>query len=262
MAVLFFGLDIDKFFKKMGDVNVKNERFESQIAFLRQELRERDETIEALKAKMHELEQENCLDSKLQIPHKRAFASLLDKELRRTQREAQPISVMMIDVDSFKQYNDYYGHEEGDRCLLKVTDILSSALKRPADLLARYGGDEFCAMLPNTDLKGAMEVAEDMQKAIAEAYIEHADSLYSDWVTVTIGVTSKVPTMDTSVGEFLCEADADLYLKKRMKKGHQKKQQMLAFYRLNEKRRNSVSFRLIYFIFFNFANLAKPFSSS
>ena len=208
---------------------MNSEQFKTQIALLRKELfvqkallAERDKTIETLKSKIQELEQENGLDCKLKIPNNEAFMLSLAEELKRAQRETCPVAVLMIDVDCFKQYNDRYGHIEGDACLKQLTKIIDSILKRPGDLLARFGGDEFSVKLPNTDFDGALKVAEDIERIIYKEYIQHSDSEYCGCVTVTIGVASKVPTADTTAEDLMREADEDLYQKKRKKNGQKR----------------------------------------
>lgn len=129
-------------------------------------------------------------------------------------REQSPMSVVMLDVDFFKGYNDTYGHQQGDRCLVAVATALQQNVRRPADLAARYGGEEFVLVLPNTPAEGAMLLAERVREGVQALKIEHRASTVSPFVSVSLGVVTAVP----SVGEngagldaFLEAVDQGLY---------------------------------------------------
>ena len=126
-------------------------------------------------------------------------------------RDRQPLSILMIDVDMFKNYNDYYGHKAGDECLKRVTAVLGSVLHRPADVVARYGGEEFVALLPETDREGAKRIANEIRDTLAQQPIAHAASEVADHVTVSIGIASAVPSMSESVETLVEHADKALY---------------------------------------------------
>src|SRR6185437_3236975 len=111
---------------------------------------------------------------------------------------AQPLSVIMMDVDHFKQFNDTYGHADGDVCLQQVAKAAAGALQRPADMVARYGGEEFVALLPDTTLAGGIAVAEAIRVAIADLRIPHAGSKAAPNVTLSLGVASTVPQPEGS----------------------------------------------------------------
>jgi len=130
------------------------------------------------------------LDSLTGIANRRAFDQFLDQECRRAGRDRHPISVILVDVDHFKEYNEAFGHQRGDECLQLVAATLQDQAKRPGDLVARYGGDEFVAVLPSTDLAGAVKVAESMRDAIRGLKIEHSYPGIEAHLSVSIGVAS------------------------------------------------------------------------
>ncbi|MBS0349032.1 MAG: GGDEF domain-containing protein [Proteobacteria bacterium] len=127
------------------------------------------------------------------IGNRRAFDGTLDLELRRAMRSGQPLSLLMIDVDHFKNFNDHFGHVEGDRCLQMVAKTLNVAVVRAADMVARYGGEEFVALLPGTDTAAAAQVAERLRAAVEALRIVHRGTLESSRVTVSIGVACLHP---------------------------------------------------------------------
>ena len=143
--------------------------------------------------------------------NRRTFDAVLDGELSRTGRERQPLSLLMIDVDRFKAYNDRYGHPAGDKCLKLVANCLREAVLRPGDSLARYGGEEFSAILPNTDEDGAYVIAERMRRSLRELELPHEGS-EKGVVTVSIGIASYGPNViDRRDTELLRRADQALY---------------------------------------------------
>ena len=140
-----------------------------------------------LKAQTEMLERMAWMDGLTSLPNRRRFDAALELEGRRAFREQIPLSVLIIDVDSFKAYNDNYGHGAGDECLRRVADALAGALLRPADLVARYGGEEFAVLMPNTDREGAVEVAERMREAVEGLRLAHEYSDAECTVTVSVG---------------------------------------------------------------------------
>jgi diguanylate cyclase (GGDEF)-like protein len=154
------------------------------------------------------------LDGLTGVANRRTFDDLLLREWRRQARTGKPLGIVMIDVDHFKQFNDTYGHAEGDRCLKEVTNAAEGALQRPADLIARYGGEEFVALLPDTGLEGAMAVAEGIRAAIVTVNIPHAKSSAASYVTVSLGVACMVPALETDPAVLLKAADEQLYAAK------------------------------------------------
>ena len=158
-----------------------------------------------------ELERLSVTDSLTGLANRRSFNDFLSREWLREQREQQPFSVIMIDIDHFKKYNDAYGHLEGDVCLQKVSLALQRALCRAGDLLARYGGEEFVAILPHTDIAGAEELASDFHKHVRELEIPHRDSPVSSTITISIGIASVIPNQKISPTQVVAMADKALY---------------------------------------------------
>lgn len=166
----------------------------------------------------YQLEQANAeltrlanLDGLTQLSNRRCFDLYLQQEWSRLQREQKPLSLIMIDIDYFKLYNDTYGHGQGDICLQAVARALRQVVKRPTDLIARYGGEEFVAILPNTDAEGALILAQQMQQAVAQLHIAHRTHSFSDHVTVSLGITTCIPTLEMSCSTCLDSVDQALY---------------------------------------------------
>jgi diguanylate cyclase (GGDEF)-like protein len=124
------------------------------------------------------------------IANRRYFDVALDRELRRAQRIGGTLSLLLTDIDSFKAYNDHFGHQAGDTCLSSVAQALAARLKRPADVAARYGGEEFAAILPDTDAAQARQLAESIREYVASLNLPHAPGAVRPYVTLSIGVAS------------------------------------------------------------------------
>ncbi|MCP4118838.1 MAG: diguanylate cyclase [Desulfobacteraceae bacterium] len=157
------------------------------------------------------LENIALLDGLTEIPNHRSFTERFAQEWQRAMRSRAPLSLGILDVDHFKQYNDTYGHGQGDEVLKTVATVLTQELKRTPDFAARYGGEEFAMLLPETDARGAAKVAQKICKAIEDLGIEHAGSSASRWLTVSIGGTTLVPTMEQTEGQLFETADKMLY---------------------------------------------------
>jgi diguanylate cyclase (GGDEF)-like protein len=158
-----------------------------------------------------ELTRLSNLDGLTQIANRRSLDDYLDREYRRLQRDQKSLSIIMIDIDHFKLYNDTYGHPQGDTCLIAVAEVLSKSVSRSSDFLARYGGEEFTIVLPNTDAPGAIHLARQIQKNLARLNLEHRTHLSSDHVTLSMGVASIIPKVGTSSHEIVAAADAALF---------------------------------------------------
>lgn len=146
--------------------------------------------------------------------NRRTFDDMLQREWRRLSRTGEPLSVIMIDVDHFKLYNDTYGHGGGDTCLQRVARAAEGALQRPADVIARYGGEEFIALLPETRLEGAIAVAEAIRVAVANLEIPHSSSKTATHVTLSLGAGCTTPHADKDPATILELADQQLYAAK------------------------------------------------
>ena len=151
------------------------------------------------------------IDSLTQISNRHCFDRNLDQQWRICLREQKPMALILCDVDYFKAYNDLYGHPTGDRCLQQIAQAISATVKRPNDLVARYGGEEFAVILPNTDLNGAICVAEDIRSQIQQLKIRHIGSQVNQYVTISCGVTSQIPTQELSAEWLIALADRALY---------------------------------------------------
>lgn len=158
------------------------------------------------------LERMASVDGLTGVANRRYFDEMIAKEWRRAMRLSQRLSVILIDVDFFKNYNDTYGHLQGDECLKQVARALTVPLKRPLDIVARYGGEEFVVMLPDTDLDGATEVARQLHEAISDLQIEHAASRVHPYVTVSMGIAALSPHAEfPSPDALLNHADKAMY---------------------------------------------------
>jgi len=165
-----------------------------------------------LKIKTDLLEQISMLDGLTGIPNRRYFDEQRQKEGKRALRERLPLSLIMMDIDHFKGYNDHYGHGAGDDCLQRVARALDNTLSRPADMIARYGGEEFVALLPNTNLEGASKVAEDLRCAVENLAVIHDYSSAARVVTLSLGVaTLNTDANEAMLSELLKKADHALY---------------------------------------------------
>lgn len=162
-----------------------------------------------------ELEALSQLDSLTQIYNRRTFNEFAQQRWNNAKRHQQPISALMIDVDHFKLYNDHYGHPAGDACLKKISQAIKGCLHRGEDLFGRYGGEEFIVLLPETDTRGALHVAQEISKAIAELNLRHDVSPSSHLVTASIGGATCMRTTNHSLEELIKSADRALYKVKR-----------------------------------------------
>ncbi len=177
-------------------------------------VRARAKTHLTLKAQSDLLRQWVYIDGLTGVHNRRYFDERLNTEWNRAARNCAPLSVVLLDVDFFKRFNDRYGHQTGDDCLRRVAATLKNHVKRPGDMIARYGGEEFVCLLPDTGLAGAMIVAEGLGQQVLAQQIEHADSSVAPVVTVSLGVCS-VHDVEKGCAEALLRgADAQLYFAK------------------------------------------------
>jgi len=158
-----------------------------------------------------QLESLSLQDALTSLANRRMYDQTMEVEWSRSQRKREPISLIIIDIDEFKQYNDYYGHAKGDECLVKVAQALDGVASRTTDLLARYGGEEFVLMLPNTDRESARLLAERCRQAVIDRHIDHAASSVSDRVTISAGVSTVVPSENSHPSSIFDSADKMLY---------------------------------------------------
>lgn len=181
---------------------------------------QRDEAFRALHESQKNLAEANielqklaALDSLTGIANRRRFDEAMQVEWQRGRRDKRPLSLLMCDLDHFKSYNDTYGHPAGDLCLKKAAAVLTGNLKRPADLAVRYGGEEFAIVLPETDINGAMIVAEACRANLERLAIDSAGTALGK-VTMSIGVATMVPDAETELSQLMERADKALYAAK------------------------------------------------
>ena len=167
-----------------------------------------------VKRRIDQLERHANQDALTEVANRRCFDLTLDAEWRRAMRSGQPLALVMIDVDCFKQYNDLYGHREGDHCLRRVARALSQALTRPGDFLARYGGEEFAAILPATDLEGARCIGERLRHAVAALDIPQQRPDGARKVSISVGCGCVRPSASLTCYTLLQSADEHLYVAK------------------------------------------------
>ncbi len=161
-----------------------------------------------------ELQRITKTDCLTNVGNRRNFQETINQTWQIAQREKQPLSMIICDVDFFKKYNDYYGHQMGDLCLVQVAQALSDCVKRPTDSVSRYGGEEFAVILANTSLEGALKVAEKIRQTVEALKISHEKSEISDFVTLSCGVASMKPRLGLLLETLIKNADEALYLSK------------------------------------------------
>jgi len=195
-------------YKQDQELLVKNLELEKLNASLEQKVKER--TTELQQANL-ELSRLANLDGLTQIANRRRFDEYLAIEWQRHLREKNPLALILIDIDYFKPYNDHYGHQQGDDCLIKVARAIELIPKLSTDLVARYGGEEFVIILPNVKTENALVVAESLRKIISDIAIPHAKSSVSNHVTLSLGIASIIPTLDKNFDSLISQADQSLY---------------------------------------------------
>lgn len=183
---------------------------ESLLGFMF-DISDRKETEEKLMSLQKELEDLSFKDGLTGVANRRMFDSIMEVEWANARRNKQPLSVIMLDIDYFKQYNDHYGHIQGDDCLKRVGQALSTVATRPRDFLARFGGEEFVLVLPETDAEAAKKVAERCRSLILKEHIPHPKSSVSQLLTLSLGVGTIIPSPNDAHMLFIEEVDKRLY---------------------------------------------------
>ncbi len=167
-----------------------------------------------LKHHRDRLERISFTDALTGIHNRRRFDEYLEQEWKRAMRSGDQLSLLLIDIDLFKQFNDAYGHIAGDECLKSIARTISATLHRSTDQAFRYGGEEFACILPATDAAGARHVAEILRQGVEQLKIPHEYSTVSPWTTISVGITGKVPITDWPCLELVEKADTALYAAK------------------------------------------------
>ncbi|MDF1613585.1 diguanylate cyclase domain-containing protein [Desulfurivibrio dismutans] len=167
--------------------------------------------LEEANARLNEL---SLTDALTGLSNRRCFQETIQAEWRRAMRNRHPLTLLLGDIDSFKQFNDNFGHLVGDECLVRIAEVIRSPLMRPSDLVARFGGEEFVILLPETDLEGGRHLAETIRREVEKMRISHPESATGLQLTMSFGVSSVVPRPDISEQDLVCAADKALYVAK------------------------------------------------
>lgn len=205
-------VELIKLLAAQAAVAIENARLYSQIQnhsrILEEKVIERTAKLEELNKELQKLADRDGLTG---IANRRAGDTYLSDVWVRLRRQSQPLSLIMLDVDHFKLFNDTYGHQVGDDCLIQVAHTLQAQLQRATDMLVRFGGEEFMLILPDTDSNGAIQVAENARRAIEALAIRHEYSTPRDRVTVSVGYATLVPDAHNRADQLIHAADAALY---------------------------------------------------
>ena len=157
----------------------------------------------------------SMIDGLTGIANRRRLDDHMDQELRRSLRNKTPLSLLLMDIDDFKAYNDTYGHARGDDCLRAVAHAIRDHLRRPSDLVARYGGEEFAVVLPDTPLDAASQLAEKIRAGVESLNIAHPKSRAAHYVTVSVGAATTTEERGLTKAQLIEAADSQLYASKR-----------------------------------------------
>ena len=183
------------------------------------DITERKQTEQQLLDLQKQLEMLSYQDGLTGVANRRLFDEVLAREWQEARQHQQPLALIMLDIDYFKQFNDFHGHLKGDEILKQVAKTLSHAGLRTKDFFARFGGEEFAWILPETDLAAAGKIAERCRNLIFKAQIPHPDSAISQLLTISVGVGSMIPTPEDDLNDFLAEVDRLMYLAKQQGRG-------------------------------------------
>jgi len=186
---------------KLKKERASRKEWEKEIITLATQLKEANEQLNKL----------SMIDGLTGIANRRLFDKKIEHEWKRALRSQKPLSLIMIDIDHFKLYNDNFGHQAGDECLKQVAVTLQNTLRRPADFIARYGGEEFVAIIPETDCHAAKMIAEALCNTVAALKIPHIRPDNIQWVTVSLGLSSLVPNSGQLHQELIAQSDIALY---------------------------------------------------
>ena len=167
-----------------------------------------------LKLSRDKLERMSMTDALTHLHNRRQLDLRLEEEWHRGMRHQMPLTLLMLDIDHFKQYNDSYGHIQGDQCLTQVAGVIEKSLERPSDFAARYGGEEFSILLPETPMDGGIQIAQRVMESVRALQIEHQSSTAASYVTISVGIASIIPDANTTKHELIDAADKNLYLAK------------------------------------------------
>lgn len=192
-------------------LSVQVDKLQQEIAMRRAAEERLNESLIELERAKKQLEQLATIDSLTGIPNRRSIDETLQREWLKAVRASEPLALMMIDIDHFKNYNDYYGHQAGDECLKKVAQAIRASLRRPTDYVGRYGGEEFIVLLTHSDWEKAKHMAEKILESVRLLKLPHHASPTAEIVTISVGVNVVIPTPKLSVSSLIHEADEALY---------------------------------------------------
>jgi diguanylate cyclase (GGDEF)-like protein len=185
------------------------------LAQVKDQAEQLTQTVQSLEVANAQLEKLNNVDALTQIANRRYFDNKLEREWRRLQRSQQSLSLIMFDVDHFKSFNDHFGHLVGDQCLQQIAQTAQTCIRRAADDLCRYGGEEFAVILPDTDQQGAVQIARDINRIIQQLAIATPENAPVPFVSVSLGIACLIPDLNHSPNQLIDQADKALYLAKK-----------------------------------------------
>ncbi|WP_417548799.1 diguanylate cyclase [Methylophaga sp.] len=191
-------------------VRKENGEVDSLIGFMF-DISERKKTEQELIKLQKELEELSFKDGLTGVANRRMFDSVIETEWLKARQNKQPLSLIIIDIDFFKEYNDFYGHLQGDDCLKQVAETLNNVKARSRDFFGRFGGEEFVMLLPETDENAAWLIAERCRQALFKKQIPHEQSKVSQLLTISLGVSTMIPSQDVEHTELISRADKQLY---------------------------------------------------
>lgn len=199
-------------FQKFRKSLQQGEKLRSELIYvIAKREKEIDKRVEDLRQANETLRKIRKEDKLTGLANRRQFAEFLFRAWRNALREEQPLSILMIDIDDFKSYNDHHGHKKGDACLKIIAESIRQTVGRASDLVSRYGGEEFVVVLGNTPLEGALKIAENVRISIESLGILHKGAQNPGTMTVSVGVTSTLPTRETQPETFLVAADRAMF---------------------------------------------------
>jgi diguanylate cyclase (GGDEF)-like protein len=196
---------LDSKFQELASYAAVVEKTNHELAEMRQELEESNRLLQHL----------STIDTLTGLPNRRRFDEALGREWRRAMRDRTPLSLIFCDIDFFKEYNDTYGHQAGDDCLRRVARCITDMFNRPADLPARFGGEEFVVLLANTDAPGAVHLAERLRASVEALKVQNPASSIGSHLTISLGVAAAVPAQRSQPSDLISVADRALYQAKR-----------------------------------------------
>lgn len=191
-------------------VRKENGEVDSLIGFMF-DISERKKTEQELIKLQKELEELSFKDGLTGVANRRMFDSVIETEWLKARQNKQPLSLIIIDIDFFKEYNDFYGHLQGDDCLKQVAETLNNVKARSRDFFGRFGGEEFIMLLPEADENAAWSIAERCRQALFKKQIPHEQSKVSQLLTISLGVSTMIPSQDDEYNELISRADKQLY---------------------------------------------------